>query len=210
MRIKSNFRDYYDGLQSLDTDKNTLWIRQQKRVEVILNKNTPKNIRYFFEDTFRMAKCYRNVDTYTYWLIVGIAGKMYPIWVKNKRFIYDQSKQPTVRDYCFYNYHYKQNPWYQIYINDEMLLQHMFDTYGPVWSIGTGELAESINFVNCNPRLADYGFHKFMPVHEIYNELYKFLCNSQRLLRPIPEMDNDTKIHQAGFDLKTSFRKSKK
>jgi hypothetical protein len=57
--------------------------------------------------------------------------------------------------------------------------------------------------------LSAIGFQKVLPAFVTYNEIWKWLQNNQFPTRPIPEMPNDIKIHQAGFDLKKSFRKAK-
>jgi hypothetical protein len=48
-----------------------------------------------------------------------------------------------------------------------------------------------------------------MPPSLAWNNLANFVGNVARPARPIPEMSNEIKIEQAGFNLKTSFRKKK-
>jgi hypothetical protein len=59
-----------------------------------------------------------------------------------------------------------------------------------------------------NPCLKDLNIQKLWSQNLVWGEIYKTLC--QKSSDPIvPEMPNDIKIEQHGFNLKTSFRKPK-
>lgn len=220
MRIKSNFTDYYDGFQAQDTDKETIWIRQpSKIVYKVIDKNWPQEKQRFLS---AWGNAGRKDSNDHHWILMAIAGKLYvgyywsavtkwngyrSVIIEPARVTYDPNLFPKSKNYFWSEK--TQHEWYKRYLTDEKLIASLFEEYGPIWMIGGHECLSEVCVVNINPRLADWGLHKILPIHEVYSELYKFVCNMRRPVRDVPEMPNDIKIHQAGFDLKKSFRKAK-
>lgn len=69
------------------------------------------------------------------------------------------------------------------------------------------------NIIDRVPRLGDYDYFtkNFIP-EQMWQNIYSFISNVIREnpdTKPPVEISNNDKIHKAGFDIKTSFRKSK-
>lgn len=207
MRIKSSFKDYYDGLQSLSTDPDTVFIR----------KNTTE------EDRDRRSEYTEHAFSNCIVNVIGFCGKLYPYFYNPK----ENTISYDVEDYrraCkeIVSKKRKYRGWYsggtQKSLIDRLLQDdhsELFEKYGPIFVIKhrcSGSPCSgyfSKEQVIISPKLSNYLFGKCIPPHEAYNELYKYIAINGRNTKPIPEMSNDVKIHQAGFDLKTSFRKEK-
>jgi hypothetical protein len=58
-----------------------------------------------------------------------------------------------------------------------------------------------------NPRLKDYEFFRIMDPYMAFQELQMYWSGKAHPAKPIPEMDDATKIEQHGLDPKWSFRK---
>jgi hypothetical protein len=58
-----------------------------------------------------------------------------------------------------------------------------------------------------NPRLKDYEFFRIMDPYTAFQELSMYWGGKAHAAKPIPEMDDATKIEQHGLDPKWSFRK---
>lgn len=77
----------------------------------------------------------------------------------------------------------------------------------PVWSMKF--YTEEQNGV-LNPRLRDYGFDKIKDSFAAFQELSTYLANNLVEQKDTVVIDDKFTIDQHGFDLKTSFRNSKK
>lgn len=67
-----------------------------------------------------------------------------------------------------------------------------------------------INSMTFNPSLKMINFYKYADPYSVFVELGNFIGGDAGGRMPnMIEVDNDTKIHKAGFDLKQSFRKRK-
>lgn len=181
MRIKSAFKDYYDGICQSDGDYTTLFLRGATRnvKEVKLPFNLPLDY-----------------DGNSYISCVGFSGKLY---LRNGRLwqeeILKQNWNQYLRNWIEKTFESCKKGW------DEG-----FQKYGPQFEF---YVSYQNNVFTQSPKLMGTGFEAVVPPQVAYMELYKFLCNQNRPVRPVPDMSNDIKIEQHGFDLRRSFRKQK-
>jgi hypothetical protein len=189
MRIISPFKDYYDGLQRLDTDHETQFRRKTQR-DVIYS-----GILWATETV----------------QVIGFAGKVYPFQIIKR-------DGRTIHNFDVDQWEKGRARWTRsgflttdivgrtmLGLNGTPALEELFVKYGPIWLL----YHDDVTMIRINPKLEPLGFASVVPPHEAYNELYKWIVNQARPNRPIPEMSNDIKIEQAGFDLKKSFRHKK-
>lgn len=153
--------------------------------------------------------------------VLVVAGKAYPLidtmckqktslpHIRTIRYTYEQAIE-------FFNaksYKETLKSFFDMFTNPNLDLKDLPERFGPVFSINFGQYyygnKSDVEVIE-NDCLSYYCFEKVLPPPLCYNEIYKFVCNQTRSNRPIPEMSNDIRIEQAGFDLKTSFRKAKK
>lgn len=201
MKIISGHKDYMDGICKTDGDYDTLWIRKTEEKEINIKTVLSKNF---------------NADIFWWADIVGFAGELYPCrrFCNSINGLEEASKYNAWHDFNRINYDIKSWPkrgwfWYKSsdfipLINHEPFKNLLFETYGPCFFIHTNGTK-----VVLNPRLESLGMAKVLPPQQAYMNIYRYLCNQKNPERPIPEMSNDIKVEQAGFDLKTSFRKEK-
>lgn len=208
MIIKSNFKDYYDGLQATDDDRITLFLRKNETIETPF---TEKEIKTHGLNNYVWWECssYSYEHPYDYSMeYIGFAGILHPVYhnrIKNQ-IVYDINflkKLRRGRGSRFEN------------LNDKPIaVDFLFSRFGPIFRLfDNGRyhgLKRGILAVEKNPKLEPWGFAKILSPPLAYNELQKYIYNQANPGRPVPEMPNDIKIHQAGFDLKTSFRKGKR
>jgi hypothetical protein len=222
MRIISTFKDYYDCMARYDDDYDTILLRKKEEVIQI-----PFDLS-FLEDNKRIT--YFNI--YTGDLDIGLkpiviffAGKAYPFLKKIekttntvvKSFIFDKEEALSlIKKNCKDSKNIV-NRFFDYFNKEREEFNNLCYNFGPIFGMffnSHNEYYLRINdrcvLIEKNIKLEDYGFHKFLPPYIAYNELRNFVYNMSYPSRPIPEMPNDIKIHQAGFDLKTSFRKKKK
>ncbi len=211
MRIISDFKDYYDCLQRLDQDKSTIFLRN-KEDQIILEDD--KNWTRFFD------------------VIIGFCGKTYvgkSRWVvtpadiekwKDEKFLkpsYDCLDKPGHNEYEFSEQAYQEqipkSRWWGEHTFPQNLDQDLADyfiKYGPIWTLTAQnpEYGDTDRYLQKNDNLGNWGFAKVLPPNQAYQELQRWVYNQASPPKPIPEMSNDVKIHQAGFNTTTSFRGS--
>ncbi len=102
----------------------------------------------------------------------------------------------------------QRNPVYN-HLDAPKLIELCFSRFGPIFYIKSHENYGKPYHAIKNPKLENLGFAKVLPPHLAYNALQRYVYNQTNPEKPIPEMSNDLKIHQAGFDLKKSFRREK-
>ena len=216
MRIISDFRDYYDCLQQSDQDKETLFLR---------NRGT--------------QQYHKDLSTFGFDVVVGFAGKLYPgmnfpiIEGKPRKVLgwYDNFKIRTEWNYGSTEYFYddevlqelndkeKKGYWWRKSGTDPLtavrstkLAEELTIRFGPIFVLSsTGYSGNSFGLsVVQNERLNQFNFQRALSPPQAYQLLTQYVYNLAVAAKPIPEMDNDTKVALAGFNLKTSFRKPKK
>lgn len=214
MRINSDFKDYYDGLMATDDDKITVYQRFAKTIEI------PKSEWLKYK---QFSECLLRPE----YSIIGFAGELYPLIVINdpikpftiKTIYYDKEKylnrnSETRRiDAYFTSYGGKTIEDF-FNINNSSLKKDLFDLLGPIFILKYNHivdrtLTDNPSKIEQNICLDKYGFAKILPPYLVYNNLKLFVNNMTHPTKPIPEMDNETKIVLAGFNTKTSFRKKK-
>ena len=225
MRIVSDFRDYYDCMAQYDTDRELVFVRNKaKPVEVEL-----ESVPAFGDGDF--GSSLRDWDSPCSRLIV-FCGKVYPVIEVTRyrrkggylprQLIYDRVAALERFGHKFWT------PWWQrreTKTNHEWIrgfydtnesnpeIASLIQQYGPVFAVfnARGPEDEKIDrrksLIVPNVCLSGFAFAKIVPPAVAWNELWKFVCNMNQPARPIPEMSNEVKIHQAGFDPKTSFRR---
>jgi hypothetical protein len=95
-------------------------------------------------------------------------------------------------------------PYFEIYLqsNFETAIKdgkrhYSHYAYSEDWMIRTGHNLKAI------------GFDRFYDAKSCFQEIQQFLCNLAEPEKPIPQLSNNDKIFNAGFDLKASFRTPK-
>ncbi len=218
MLIKSNFFDYYDCMMKHDDDRETILLRKACKPEFIEYNDPIKDHSY---------SCNR-----TFWFVIGFAGKLYPaIWWQKPGKYTSYSNNNPIADITIYDkeaaldvtkgsYHKFIGDFFDYYAKG-VVADNLTSNYGPIFIMyqkhhplgfndGDGHCPYDKIIVRKNICLQDLSFQKVLHPAIAYNELKLWLNNQARPAKPIPEMSNDIKIHQAGFDRKTSFRKGKK
>lgn len=226
MRIKSNFKDYYDGCQQYN-DGDVVFIRNKTFNSNQFSKFEVDKYLSFYENEEKYFPILTNIA------IIGVGGNLYPFIVKGdksnicssaiehvsktiylgldgiKNFIHNL-KYSWDRNYLIKKFDYITN-----YINSENAVE-LTNRFGPVFILHN-RYASPFNqkdgklkiLIEKTPKLSDFGMQKLLPPIEAYIAIERFLQNHANPAKPIPEMDNNTKIELAGFDKKTSFRKTK-
>ena len=222
MRIISNFKDYYDCMVQYTNDHDTVFVRNTgKFYEVNYNRSKNEKCLVELEHDAQLPKYYfvtgspaKIYSQYSFG-VIGFCRVNYPIvydWY-NHTIIYDFSK---VQLSAWSRIQGKNsNEFYDTY-KQQSVAKEMAEAYGPIFLYLNGCMflhspyyGKQSCFVLKNICLEKFGFAKIMPPEIAYNELQKYVYNTARPEKPIPEMSNDVKIELAGFDKKHSFRKSK-
>jgi hypothetical protein len=184
LKIVSSFKDYYDGIASRDGDYKTVYVRG--KTEIIRKNN--------IQIPITLPQNYTHGSDFH---IIGFCGQLhltYDFRCWNKQILnfnwstYTRNMVERILQQC-------SKGW------DEGFAQ-----FGPQFKISFDVCGYNITR---SPKLMGTGFESIVPPTEAYMLLYKYLCNQARPERKIPEMSNNIKIEQHGFDLKHSFRSSK-
>lgn len=235
LRIISATHDYYDGLMSMDQDRETLYLR--KRVET---KELPKvevpDFPKFHMASYRYREWPHTIESIDH-CMVGFCNKVYPIvriWL-DKNFeqrIVSCFNLEEVEDFfenhfstdelavykskgkfkwCSRSWLYRcvRKEWVQFFDECKQKqdsFEHLFDKHqSPIFSYR--EWGHRWSLV-VNPVLKNMEFYRLFPAYQAYQELVMYLCNQTNPEKPIPKVDDETLIEIKGFD-KYSFRKDK-
>lgn len=218
MRIISNFHDYYDGVQSIDENRELIYNRITENYPINIAKQPYDSHRAYLSN---YRTCFKNCTISS--IVIGFCGGVYfclkigscyHYGVKTVDEYYKTTDKHTRRDY-FNNklYHRKgrtgqQNLHEYFYYYDNFVTKYnnLFDQYNcPVFVIHNKP-----NHLIINPSLKDYEFYKIFDAYSAYQELSMYLGNLATPEKTIPEIDDKTMIEAKGFDLKYSFRKPKR
>lgn len=208
MLIKSDHKQWYDGCQSYDDDRDTIFIRKTSTLTHLM---VPKDFPY-------ITHKYEGWNDYrTSSFIIYFAGTYYPGFWTDK---YEDNKIKSYVNYDIENikkdyidYWYGKSGLYEYFSQPRKFLTDLSISYGPIFGIFANSLNNKdpqprVDLI-INPNLETFGLHKILTAPIAYNQLKLWLMNQARPEKPIPVMPNDIKIEQAGFHLKTSFRKKK-
>jgi len=220
MRIISKFRDYYDGVQGMDLEKDDVWVRKQ-------SKTGFKNIRTNGFNYYNYSSYLFGIDVvYDKTLggikfsngVIGFCGNIIPFlniggyicfteedaYNHKPDFIVSRYK----RDEYTFNKHVKAAFLDQSYER----FQHIFSDYDcPSFRIQ----CTSMNLNECeltiNPTLNDSGFFKLKDSYTAYQDIsmYVFGVLGNRNDKTVTISDEDMK-KQKGFGHKYAFKKEPK
>ena len=224
MRIISDFRDYYDCVQGLGVDLETMYLRKKKVVEL----ETWPFPKFWCHPTSRQPVGFRVA-------IVGFCGKIYPVlevtydWTKPSVFCYSVEDVDDVvgahcRDKEIQSYRWKysrkrrsqwkvychwpdrqRRAWVKKFFDDcaePGKHEHLFRE-GPIFVARYNRSNDmSITFNDKLPR----GFVRMFDPYTAFQEIYMFMCNLAVPLKPIPEVSDVDMVMAKGFN-KWSFRK---
>ncbi|MFL6466557.1 MAG: hypothetical protein ACJ72Z_01225 [Pyrinomonadaceae bacterium] len=215
MRLHSDFHDYYDNAVGYGIDERVYYARFTKSVDIKLKSQTDRPL-------------HRRSG------ILGFCGIFFP-FIQLSRFdkkrIYDWEDEydgKIVEEFfafSFAEYKEKENEWcgYSDDIGyfgtqDEIKLKQFFLDWQsegseiflefkcPVWMMRFYE--QSPNGV-LNPRLKDLGFERIKDSVMAFQEISIYLANILVEQKEIAVVEDKHRIEQHGFDLKSSFRKTK-
>jgi len=220
MNIHSKFHDYYDGVVAQYRDDAIHWNRKE---EQITNPNVPVEIKRWAQSRLsRWTNLMRDHVDYTT-DVVGICGKFYPLLriVESKKptqFIYDRQKiLDVLEDVAISRGHYYAQTRKGIRLKQEYSLDELqelrndqlfIDAKSPIILFKSHTIKGGYITVK-DANLSNIEFYKCIDSWQMMTELSAYFGTVLTREDDIPEPDNKTKIVSAGFDLKSSFRKSK-
>ncbi len=226
MRIISDFRDYYDCVQGLGQDQETMYLR--KRVE--------EKLGIF---PFPIFWCHTsNRDPVGFRVaIIGFCGKIYPAlevtydWTKPSVVCYSVAEVDDVvgrhcRDKEIQSYRWKyqrrkRSQWkmYLSWPNRQRRTEvvkffdacaEVQDSYqrffrdGPIF-VARYDRTNDMS-ITYNERLEPLGFVRMFDPYTAFQEIYMFMCNLAVPQKPIPKVSDADMVTAKGFN-KWSFRK---
>ncbi len=225
MKIKSKFKDYYDGV--FYSGQGDLFLREQKEIAA---HNIPASImdidKYISGFVYRHNAKYK-FDYYHYkhdpkhihqYNLILFCGELYiyfnydqsydiKISPKEKTLIctFAEFKELAAAD------NYKRNFFYSDpeSVNENDVEKIHLEANSPIvlLSYGCGEYS-----YHTNVKLMDYHFGRIYNSDQAHQRIEMFICNFlfKKDSAEVPVGDDKTRIISAGFDFKTSFRKEKK
>lgn len=236
MRVISDFHDYYDCVQGMGQDLNTLYIR--KKEEVNLGNEFP------FPTFWCRTQTWPKWTVTFHETIVGFCGKIYPILevTANNRwddsvFCYsvedvDAVVEANYRDKQIESYRWKaerkgRNHWrrrrhYQHWPHDQRRqnVEKFFaeceekkDAYKEMFLEHRCPIfvarygGRSNNSITYNDKLKSLGFVRVFDPYTAFQEVYCYVTGLAVPFKEIPEVSDADLIVAKGFDPKWSFRK---
>lgn len=221
MRIISNFKDYYDYVQNIyGIDHSITFNRINKKV--LFKTKLPKYFYNTFEEDYTINK----KNNQKIYFFDGI-NKQDIVHIKETiRYLILCDKIYRIKNIIETDYKNKQTKYVQFQdsedyvvtkynLDDHKLLYQFAKEQKCVCAVLYGfEIMETTNGcdeffkIELNPNLGSLNLIQLMSPEEVYQKIEQYLIN-QKTNEEIISVDNNTKIIQAGFDLKTSFRKRK-
>lgn len=226
MRIISDFKDYYDSVQSLGQDRSLIYYRKTKEV---------------FSDAFPWIGSSHYLSSINYEsFIIGFCGKIYPL-IKISH-VYQIDPKVKYDETICYNLEEIDNLIKTHYRDKQIagyLSKKRSDMYRNYWSLGCRQQNFKEFFDKCeekkerykeyflehpvfvvknrdrhryieyNACLKDFNFVRQVDVFTAYQQIQMHISNIAVPQKPIPEISNSDMIEAKGFDLKFSFRKDK-
>lgn len=228
MRIISDFKDYYDSVQSLGQDRSLIYYRKTKEDSVFpgIFPWTGGN-RYFQLSSF-IYDCF----------IIGFCGKIYPLlkiesnWRYKPKISYNVTICCNLEDVdCLVKNHYREKQIEGYFAKKNLYRKNwslccnrqIFKTFfdkceekkesykeyfseHPVFVVKDRDRHRYIEYNAC---LKDFNFVRQVDVFTAYQQIQMHISNIAVPQKPIPEISNNDMIEAKGFDLKFSFRKDK-
>ena len=225
MRIISDFRDYYDCVQGMGVDLETVYLRKKRRVEL----DTFPFPTFWCHPSSRQPVGFRVA-------IVGFCGKIYPAlevtydWAKPSVFCYSveevdavvgaHCRDKEIRSYRWRSQRGRRSHWkdyrhwpnqqrrgFVVQFFNECAEQNRHEQFfrdAPIFVARYDRTNDmSITFNEC---LKPLGFVRVFDPYTAFQEIYMFMCNLAVPLKPIPEVSDKDMVTAKGFN-KWSFRK---
>lgn len=216
MRIKSPFRDYYDGLRSYD---NPLYIRETSRRDIHSSLS------------FRIREVGPKGRTVRYCpILVGFCDKIYPAFVtyntlpgllKVDKYVYykiedliKNSKVELTKDeinsFSNCSIKYTRRDCVGFGLNPDLTKEYnqYFSAESPCFIIFNEDKYQSdTRTLEINPNLRSYEFYKLFDTVSAFQELEMYLGGLASPEKPIPYIPDEVMIEAKGFDRRYSFRK---
>lgn len=216
MRLHSDFHDYYDHAIGYGVDEKVHYNRIVSEADI--------RIHSFAEGPLHSRSG-----------ILGFCGTLYP-FIKVSRYDkkhdcdwVDEFDGRIIEEFCAFSYgeyREKEDQWYE-YSDDfgypghssEVRLKQFFLDWRreddsiflefkvPVWRMRF--YSRGHNGI-LNPSLKEMGFDRIKDPVTAFQEVSMYLANILIEQKPVAEVDDKHRIEQHGFDLKTSFRNTKK
>jgi hypothetical protein len=215
MRIESNFKDYYDYVAKYGVDNNVVFNRVRKKDEGIIDQRLYSKNWQGMLNQYHVGFDYCNATA----IYIGFAGEIYPLIIRKHSTYLDG--YPEKPDLYVFDPEWTDSSriWFDCTgekrraffdTQKNIFKDYLFRTYGPQWVVVFNYYPDSKGsaIVFKNACMKDYQLDKVLSAQHAYENMYRYLCNNHEE-KPVPEMKNDIKIEQHGFDLKTSFRKAK-
>jgi len=233
MRIISSFRDYYDSVQGVAQDRETIWLREPKMVPDTLHGLKDKlylgSNRVVTIDYVRIGFCgviyslvvldgtvHYEIETIEKWFEENLKKRQFEAFLSDGFFRVDgcywhgPSKKKLIA--WLKNENHKDS----VFLDGRKLQPAEFTGTEPI-IISSGEMTKkdpkdiwsSIPMMTVNGCLAYYEFFRVVDPYTAFQKLYAWKCNQANPNPVIPEVSDKDMIVAKGFDLKTSFRKEK-
>lgn len=235
MIIQSTFKDYYDGAASMGIDKTVVYKRttsEKQLEEGFFIDGLPQH----FPDKLGQER-YLNGQSfadrnYCKWMIIGFCGVLH-VAVFNT--LADGDKKHTIayfgEEILEIDWQQKQNFWRYDHpkkvAEEAVKMWHLKEETSLFANLNTPIFAKEIlhslspyewknkelylNKFEINPNLSNFQFYKAVDVVTAFQSLQSYISGVLGTKEnDVVEVSNKTKIVNAGFDLKISFRKDKK
>ena len=216
MILHTDFRDYYDNAIGFGVDEKVHYNRFTKEVEIVLKTKNDRPVHHFSG-------------------LIGFCGNLFP-FIKlhrlDKRFFCEMDdSRPKVVEVCFAysfeTYKEKESEWYN-FSHDfgyrdrtrDIKLKQFFTDWAvqndaifrelkiPIWAMNFNSGSKKNGIAN--PRLKDYQFERIKDSATAFQEISMYLANILVEQKERAVIDDKYRIQQHGFDLKDSFRNTKK
>ena len=199
MKIISNFKDYYDYIiNKYGVDDKIVFYRNNKKI-LIPSKKTQNN--FFFNESYLIndegKRAYFENDVTSEILIKRLflyfCGEYYLIELVKK---IDKKKNST--NSTNISKEFKKFGFEDYFIENNIATSLIY-------------MDENLNFgykVELNPKLINLNFQSLFEPEQVYQNIEQYL-GKIKVKDSHFYIDNENKIKQAGFDVKTSFRKRK-
>lgn len=195
--------DYYDGVARQFFDPSVVYIRTETLYDDVVKDSPTRCIE--INDTSRGGICDIRL------MYVGFCGVVHPVALVAYH-------SPAPKNVAYYgtlpqrihNIVYRDDSIFprgrEWATGGEKHYKHLFDK-APIWSVVRNHYCAA-PVVTLNPMLKDFGFASCVPPYQAYQELYRWLTNQARPMKPIPAISDEMKVATHGFN-KFSFRKDK-
>lgn len=231
MRINSDYKDYYDHLQSYTYGNSKTYNRNWSKMEYI--SDSYSNLYYNFKSISPMPKIKENGQKIEEeQIIIGFCGTIYSYMKKEKwtvfpwnnrtnssppdelnlsKIIYSIDEYVDINKKSIHNEREVRRVFGQFFFQkkeDDLFIKNNC----PIFVMTDSKriccsLSNNKKRVVTNTTLKELGFDLVVPDTTAWTDLTSYVDFLGTQFKEIPEMDNNTKIINHGFSLKDSFRK---